>query len=386
MLNSVQKTKITPKERMNKAMNLEEPDRVPVMCQMSIGHMLLQTGFSPSEFWLSGSLFTEGLLILREIYDFDGILISLHGHSPHWRKNINRIQKDEEGEIVTWKNGDRTEFPYDDLPRHHACQETAPPSISDFDPASLPEEIDYIPVSQGLNFALNPDHLYDIFDRIHERAGEIYSVHGEVTSPFDYFLHLFGFEQAMVNLVEEPSKSKDILQRFTEGIKRLAQGQVEHKVDAIKISSPFAGSGFISPQFYREFVLPFEGKIARAVRARGVHVYTHTCGAINDRLEMMVEAGITGLECLDPPPLGDVRLAEAKQRVGKQVFIKGNIDPVNVLLYGDVDTIRRDAEQRIEVGKPAGGFILSTACSIAPHTRRENIQALARAASEAGLY
>jgi len=367
-------------------MDLKKPDRVPVMCQMSIGHMLLQTGFSPSEFWLSGDLFAEGLLDLREVYDFDGILISLHGHSPRWRKDINRIQKEEEGEIVAWKNGDRTEFPYDDLPRHHPRQEIPPPPVADFDLKSVPEEIDYIPVSQGLNFALDPGHLYDIFDHIHERAGEIYSVHGEVTSPFDYFLHLFGFEQAMINLVEEPSKSKDILQRFTEGIKRLAQGQIEHKIDAIKISSPFAGSGFISPQFYREYVLPFEGQIASAVRARDVHVYTHTCGAINDRLEMMVEAGITGLECLDPPPLGDVRLAEAKERVGKLVFIKGNIDPVNVLLYGDLETVRRDAEQRIKVGKPGGGFILSTACSIAPHTRRENVQALGRVAAEAGVY
>ena len=375
-----------PRERIQKVMDLEKPDRVPVMCQMSIGHMLLQMGFSPSEFWLSGDLFAEGLLNLRETYDFDGILISLHGHSPRWRQDISRIRKEEEAEIVTWKNGDRTEFPYDDLPRHHPRREILPPFIADFDPESIPEEIDYIPVSQGLNFALDPDHLYDIFDRIRERAGEIYSVHGEVTSPFDYFLHFFGFEQAMVNLVEEPSRSKDVLQRFTEGIKRFAHGQTEHKVDAIKISSPFAGSGFISPQFYREFVLPFEGQIARAVRARDVHVYTHTCGAINDRLEMMVEAGITGLECLDPPPLGDVRLAEAKERVGKQVFIKGNIDPVNVLLYGDLETVRKDAEQRIEVGKPGGGFILSTACSIAPHTRRENVQVLARVAAEAGFY
>ena len=76
-----------PRERIATTMNLEEPDRVPVMCQMSYGFMLLQTGFSPSEFWLSAELFTEGLLKLRKIYSFDGILISLHGHSPHWQKN-----------------------------------------------------------------------------------------------------------------------------------------------------------------------------------------------------------------------------------------------------------------------------------------------------------
>ena len=37
-------------------------------------------------------------------------------------------------------------------------------------------------------------------------------------------------------------------------------------------------------------------------------------------------AGVSGIECLDPPPLGNVELAEAKARLGPAVFIKGNID------------------------------------------------------------
>jgi len=101
---------------------------------------------------------------------------------------------------------------------------------------------------------------------------------------------------------------------------------------------------------------------------------------------MMVESGISGLECLDPPPLGDVRLEEAKKRVGDRVFIKGNIDPVNMLLFKTADKVKEDAKYRIEIGKPEGGFILSTACSIAPHTKRENVQILARVAEEVGYY
>lgn len=377
---------MTSKDRMKKAMDLEEADRVPVMCQMSIGHMLLQLDVSPSEFWFSGELFAEGLLKLREIYDFDGILISLHGHSPLWESEVSKIQAGENGEVVYWKNGDKTVFPSDDLPRHYPRKKPTIPSISEFDPESIPEELDYIPVSQGLEFYLDHDHKYDIFDLINDRAGERYSIHGEVTSPFDYFLNLFGFEKTMIYLVEEPSKSKVILQHYTEGVKKIAVEQAKHRLDAIKISSPFAGEGFISSGFYREFILPYEGQIVQAVRESGIHIYIHTCGAINDRLEMMVEAGASGIECLDPPPLGNVRLAEAKKRVGDKVFIKGNIDPVNVLLFGTEEAIKKDAEFRINVGKPGGGYILSTACSIAPHTKKENIQVLARVADEAGHY
>jgi uroporphyrinogen decarboxylase len=101
---------------------------------------------------------------------------------------------------------------------------------------------------------------------------------------------------------------------------------------------------------------------------------------------MMIEAGITGIECLDPPPLGNVRLAEAKKLLKGKAFLKGNIDPVNVLLFGSREAAEKDAERRIKVAKPGGGFILSTACSVAPHTKRENVQALARVVEKAGYY
>jgi len=325
-------------------------------------------------------------LKLREIYRFDGILISLHGHSPCWKEEAVKIQAEEKGEVVYWKNGERTECLYDDLPRHHLQDPPSQPVIQEFDPGTLPEEIGFIPVSQGLEFRIHPEHKYDVFDVINQRAGEQYSIHGEVTSPFDYFLNLFGLQRGMLYLVQEPSKAKEILQRYADGVKRVALEQIEHGIDALKISSPYAGAGFISPGFYREFVLPYKGQITRAVRGCGVHVYTHTCGAIGDRLEMMIEAGISGIECLDPPPLGNVRLAEAKKCLKGKVFIKGNIDPVNILLFGSREVVEKDAEYRIKVAKPGGGFILSTACSIAPHTKRENIQALARVVEKAGYY
>ncbi len=374
------------KERMAKAMNIEEPDRVPVMCQMSIGHMLLQTGSRPLELWFSKDVFAEALLKLREIYLFDGILISLHGHSSQWMQQILKIEKEKKQEVITWKNGDRTAFPPDDLPRHYSANIVRRPLIENVNPDNITENIDFIPVSQGLDFPIDPHHGYDIFHLIKEKVSNRFSIHGEVTSPFDYFLHLFGVKNAMMYLIEEPLKSIEILQRYTRGVTKIALDQTEIGVDAVKISSPYAGAGFISPEFYRKFVQPFESQIASAVRSVGTHVYIHTCGAINDRLEMMAESGVSGIECLDSPPIGNVRLEDAKERVGEKIFIKGNIDPINVLLQGSVETVKRDAAHRIEVGKSGGGYILSTACSIAPYTKRENTQTLAEAAEETGYY
>jgi len=64
--------------------------------------------------------------------------------------------------------------------------------------------------------------------------------------------------------------------------------------------------------------------------------------------------------------------------------IKGNIDSVNSLLYGETQTILADARRRLEIGRPDGGFILSTACSIAPHVAREKILLLREAVEKWG--
>ncbi len=358
------------------------PDRVPFMCQMSFGFMLLQTEFSPASFWLSGENFAKGLLDLRRLYDFDGILISLHGHSPEWEKSIKRIERFEEQEVVFWKNGDKTIFPCDDLPTHIPHRHKSLKSITEIDLETFPDKIEYIPVSVGLNFPIDPEHKFDVFDSVVEKTGSLYSIHGEVTSPFDYFLHFFGISKALMFLVSNPIESKALLQRYADGVTQLAGEMTEHGIDAIKISSPFAGSGFISPHFYKNFVLPYERQIAHSVRKKNVHIYTHTCGAIGDRLEMMIESGVSGVECLDPPPLGDVSLAEAKKRIGSKVFIKGNIDPIHVLLKGTPEIIKKDAEDKIRIGNKGGGYILSTACSIAPHTPKSHVQTLRETADQ----
>jgi uroporphyrinogen-III decarboxylase len=377
---------MTSKERLAAAMAGTRLDRVPVMCQMSIGHMLVASGVPPPELWHDAATFAEVLLALRERYGFDGILVSLHGHEPGWERRVAGRERGPGGERVRWKGGGATVFPADELPIDLPEKPPPRPEFSSFDPRTLPDRLAYIPVSQGLRFALDPGHPFDAVELVLERAGRAFSVHGEVTSPLDYFLDLFGFEAAMVGCLEDPGRARAVLDRFTDGVVRIAEGLAGTGVDAIKISSPFAGAGFLSKAFYGTFVLPFEGRIARAIEGRGVRAYVHTCGDIHDRLELMAGSGVSGIECLDPPPLGRVEIEDAKARVGGRVFIKGNIDPVHVLLAGDTVSVREDARRRIAAGKPGGRYILSTACSIAPRTLPENIAVLAQVAAESGLY
>jgi uroporphyrinogen-III decarboxylase len=220
-----------------------------------------------------------------------------------------------------------------------------------------------------------PDHVFGTLDRVIAKAGDHYSVHGEVRAPLDHFLNLLGMEEGLMLMLDNPEGTLRLLDKTTQWSVALAVAQVRRGAHAIKISSPFAGMGFLAPAMYEEFIIPFERRIAQAVKAEGAFVYTHTCGAIGDRLNLMVQAEVSGIECLDPPPLGNVNLRDAVEQLNGRIFIKGNVDPVNTLLRGDAEKVRRDVTEILETaGHVMHGFILSSACSVAPPVKPDNMK------------
>ena len=99
-----------------------------------------------------------------------------------------------------------------------------------------------------------------------------------------------------------------------------------------------------------------------------------------------METGTNGIDTLDPPPLGTVDLAEAVEEMKGKVFIKGNIDPVNTLLLGDEAKVDAAVQNCIDIAAPGGGYILSTACSVAPPTKPELMEYFTKSVRERGVY
>jgi hypothetical protein len=386
---------MTGRERLAVAMRHGSPDRTPVMCQLAIGHYFLHSGLDPVEVWHDTPTFVEALLRLQQRYGFDGILVNLSGRDPDWRAHVDRIERDADGARVVWRDERITEVPPDDNP--HVYQPDGRtrffPTFAELDPARLwyvdPHDISGITYPWVWGFAEAPASPADFFPPwqdaalrlARERAPDV-SVHGEVFSPFSQLMELLDFEQALTALIDDPGKVEACLARLARGGAELMTILARAGADAILISSAFAGAGFISPDHYRRFVLPYEMGMVEAFRGAfpDLPVYTHTCGAIGDRLELLEATGTNGIDTLDPPPLGDVELADAKQRIGGRLFIKGNMDPVNTLLAGPPERVRADALSRIAVAAPGGGYILSTACSVPPATPPQHIVELRHAA------
>ncbi len=372
------------KERIAAAMALGEPDRVPVMAQMAMGHIYLQTGLSPVEVWHDSHVYAQALCTMRERYGFDGILVSVPGSDPEWHDKIDSLEARSGHYRITWRVpienhspyplGRRTLYRNDDLPE--PLDRPPPLTIQAFDPDTI-DTLDPV-----------PDWMLNNLRETMQLAGPEHSVHGETFSAFDKLIEVLGPVNALIALIDDPQKVHRVLERGTAYAANWGIAQAREACDAIKLSSPFVGGGFLSREMYQEFVVPYETKVIARIKqaVAGMTVYTHTCGAIGDRLELMAQSGTDGLECLDPPPLGDVELADAKRRVGQRLFIKGNVDSVNTLLMKDLEGCRRDVREVLRAGKPGGGFILSTACSIAPPVKPEHVRLMLEATEAEGYY
>lgn len=374
-----------PADLMNQAMAMQQPARVPAMCQLAIGHVMLNTDIHPTDYFLSSAAYAEGVLRMREAYDFDGILLHKPGRDSDFGGLIDRVERDLDEPTVFLTDGTRIECMRDDDPYFRDDGSLLRPAIHDVDPAdpfgwAPPSFLAWSHHKGSANVRRAEDfpaHWFDCIDRVRGAIGDEFSLHGEVRAPLDHFFMVLGIEEGAVSFLTHPDETRVLMEVFAEISSAWAVAQIRRGCDAIKISSPFAGAGFLSRDMYREWIVPYEARVARAVREEGGFVYTHTCGAIGDRLDLMAETGLNGIETLDPPPLGTVDLLTAKETLRDRLFIKGNIDPVNGLLRNSLDGAREEVERVYGIGCEGGQYILSTACSVAPPTSPENIRQLA---------
>ncbi len=372
-------------------MQRQEPERVPFMCQLSLGHYFLNAGLAPHRIWFTSEGFAEALVTLERRYRFDGILVNIPGRPANILDEIVSFEQTKGGETLRWRRGHVIFVPTDDSPHLTIAPTTERANFETLDPDHL-EGIDafsgylwniyhlpYLPEKTTPGPLRNiPAYFFRTIDLVKATVRDGISVHGEVFSPFTHYMELFGYEPALTSLVADPGKAHALLDRLADASIAWAVAQALHGVDAVLISSAFAGGSFISPRMYREFVVPYERRVTDAVKACHVPVYTHTCGKIGDRLNLLLETGTQGIDTLDPPPLGNVKLADAKKSIGDRLFIKGNMNSVALLACQTPDQVVAQATACLRAAAQGGGYILSTACSVAPRVEPWKLELLGR--------
>jgi len=162
---------------------------------------------------------------------------------------------------------------------------------------------------------------------------------------------------------------------------------LEARPDEILFSGSASSLSLISPAVYKKINLPFLKEATAMCRRAGIISHQHTCGRSRWVVESAYrETDLDVMEPLEPPPGGDVDLAEVKREFGNRLCLKGNINTYNTMRLGSVAEVEEAVKRAIDQAAEGGGFILSTGDQLPFDTPFENIEAMVRTAREYGAY
>jgi uroporphyrinogen decarboxylase len=162
----------------------------------------------------------------------------------------------------------------------------------------------------------------------------------------------------------DPQAWHNLMGKLAQVIGDYLVAQVEAGAQVVQLFDSWVGA--LSPEDYREYVLPHSRTIFEALRATGapaIHFGTGTASL----LPLMQEAGgeVIGVDWQTP-------LDWAWERLGYQVAIQGNLDPV--ALFAPDAELEKRVRRVLKQAQDRPGHIFNLGHGILPETPVENVR------------
>lgn len=169
---------------------------------------------------------------------------------------------------------------------------------------------------------------------------------------------MMGSETFAFFLVEQRDLLHEMIGRSYEKIEKLVEYYLSRDVGDYYgwVGPELCIPPLASPADFRDFVTRYDKPIIDRVHDAGKLVWVHCHGDMHPVLEDFVDMGVDCLNPIEPPPIGGLTLAEAKERIGGRMSLDGGVQ------NGWFDTMEpaemeRAVEETVAMGKPGGCYI-----------------------------
>lgn len=349
---------MTPRERVIKALNHEEPDRPP-----------MQISFTPE--------FANRLA--------DALNIREEDHNPHGGGNTQALElalgQDVLLSSVGWANcyyGEEDTYTDEWGVGWRKAQYSTPFGIGHY------TEIVGHPLGQegAIDSYVAPDpdrdYLYDDARQLIERyKGEYWITGVTVTTIFETAWALRGLDQMMMDFILDPDLVNRILDIPMNYHLRAAKNLVELGVDMIWLGDDVGAQNnmMISPDMWRTFFKPRMENIVGELKAinPALKIAYHSDGNIFPIISDLIEVGIDILNPIQPASMDP---AEVKERHGKELSFWGSIDEQHTLPFGTPEDVRSEVKTRLATIGKGGGLIIGPTHHVQLDTPLENFFAM----------
>lgn len=147
-------------------------------------------------------------------------------------------------------------------------------------------------------------------------------------------------------------------------------------------------STLLEPDYLRKTIISRFGKLWSHIKKRMPHVkiFMHTCGSVRVLLPDLIEAG---LDIYNPVQFtaANMELDGLKKDFGKDLtFWGGGVNTQSTLKTGKPGEVRDEVKKIIDIMAPGGGFVFNTVHNIQEDIPPENFWAMWEALMEYGKY
>lgn len=171
--------------------------------------------------------------------------------------------------------------------------------------------------------------------------GKEYAIVGKIFGPWSLTFHMFGVENTLIMVLDDPDKLAKIMHCMSQVSLRSAQALIRAGADLLCIAD-HCSRDMCSPGTYRDFLLPLHQQIAQKISCPLV---LHTCGDTADRINFIAESGISCFH-YDTRVPADM----ARKLSGGKMALMGGVSNINSLLPNDESAIRADVSRAINAG------------------------------------
>ena len=205
-----------------------------------------------------------------------------------------------------------------------------------------------------------------------ERCGQDRAVSGWIEAPFQSCGVLCQMDAFLVDVLEEDSFVRELLELVTEFEIEFALEQARAGADIMGIGDAMAS--LVSAEVYEEQIFPWTKRVVDGIREKSsVKLKYHVCGYSRQILPFVEKLGVDVVN-IDYK----VDVEEAFALTGGRLAIKGNLDPVAVLKDGTEEQVRAAVREMAPFASRP--YILSPGCEVPRDTPWENLRAMSEEA------
>lgn len=205
----------------------------------------------------------------------------------------------------------------------------------------------------------------------------------------DMMTMLFGMDRWLLNMKLRPdlyhawpNKYLDV----TDKVRANVLTEVGDYIDLVVIYNDFGTqqSLFMSHDDYVNFFKPYEARLVQNIKQHTkAKIILHSCGSIWSIIKDRAEIGVDVINPIQPRA-ANMNAEYLKKNFGDIICLHGGIDIQGLLQFETPKTIREEVKRLIGIFGPGGGWIAAPSHNIEPETPPENIVAMFDALQEFG--